>query len=112
MCNLWKFSFIFRLYLQQSLNATVGPAIVEDYMGFDWRYVTEKKNKFNWGDLTANLLFISMEGNVTPCHYDEQQNFFAQIKGYKRCLLFAPDQFENLYPHPVHHPHDRQSMVS
>lgn len=81
-------------------------------MGFDWRYVTEKKNKFNWGDLTANLLFISMEGNVTPCHYDEQQNFFAQIKGYKRCILFAPDQFENLYPHPVHHPHDRQSMVS
>ncbi|XP_018575930.1 hypoxia-inducible factor 1-alpha inhibitor [Anoplophora glabripennis] len=100
-----------RVYLQQMLNSTVGPAIVEDYMKFDWRYVVEKKNKHNWGELTSNLLFIGMEGNVTPCHYDEQQNFFAQIQGYKRCILFAPDQFECLYPHPVHHPHDRQSMV-
>lgn len=99
------------MYLQQILNSTVGPAIVEDYMKFDWRYVVEKKNKFNWGELTSNLLFIGMEGNVTPCHYDEQQNFFAQIQGFKRCILFAPDQFECLYPHPVHHPHDRQSMV-
>ena len=50
-------------------------------------------------------------GNVTPAHYDEQQNFFAQIKGYKRCILFPPDQFECLYPFPVHHPCDRQSQV-
>eukprot|EP00069_Balaena_mysticetus_P013177 bmy_21980T0 len=50
-------------------------------------------------------------GNVTPAHYDEQQNFFAQIKGYKRCILFPPDQFECLYPYPVHHPCDRQSQV-
>jgi len=48
---------------------------------------------------------------VTPAHYDEQQNFFAQIKGYKRCILFPPDQFECLYPYPVHHPCDRQSQV-
>lgn len=51
-------------------------------------------------------------GNVTPAHYDEQQNFFAQIKGHKRCILFPPDQFECLYPYPVHHPCDRQSQVS
>ncbi|KAJ8973765.1 hypothetical protein NQ317_017567 [Molorchus minor] len=64
-----------RLYLQQILNSTVGPAIVEDYMKFDWHYVAEKKTKHNWGELTSNLLFIGMEGNVTPCHYDEQENF-------------------------------------
>lgn len=50
-------------------------------------------------------------GNVTPVHYDEQENFFAQIRGTKRFLLFHPDQYENLYPYPVHHPHDRQSQV-
>lgn len=49
---------------------------------------------------------------MTPAHYDEQQNFFAQIKGHKRCILFPPDQFECLYPYPVHHPCDRQSQVS
>ena len=51
-------------------------------------------------------------GDVTPCHYDEQENFYAQIDGYKRVILFPPEQFECLYPHPVHHPHDRQTQVS
>lgn len=57
------------------------------------------------------IIFSLCIGNVTPAHYDEQQNFFAQIKGYKRCILFPPDQFECLYPYPVHHPCDRQSQV-
>lgn len=52
-----------------------------------------------------------MEGNQTPCHYDEQENFFAQVQGFKRCILFPPSEFDCLYPYPVHHPHDRQSMV-
>lgn len=61
----------------------------------------------------SSVFFILsfVKGNVTPAHYDEQQNFFAQIKGYKRCILFPPDQFECLYPYPVHHPCDRQSQV-
>ncbi|CAG9854482.1 unnamed protein product [Phyllotreta striolata] len=100
-----------RLYLQESLNSSMGSTIVEDFLKFNWQFVTEKKNKYHWGELTSNVLFVAMEGNVTPCHYDEQQNLFAQIAGYKRCILFAPDQFECLYPHPVYHPHDRQSMI-
>lgn len=52
-----------------------------------------------------------IQGNVTPCHYDEQQNFYAQLRGYKRIMLFRPSQFENLYPHPVHHPYDRQTQA-
>lgn len=55
--------------------------------------------------------FIADAGDVTPCHYDEQENFYAQIGGYKRVILFPPEQFECLYPHPVHHPHDRQTQV-
>lgn len=101
----------FRLYLQQGLNNTVGHAIMQDFVKFDWEYCIGKQTKHNWGPLTSNLLLIGMEGNVTPCHYDEQQNLFAQLQGYKRCILFPPDQFECLYPHPVYHPHDRQSMV-
>lgn len=100
-----------RLYLQQGLNNTVGIAIVEDFLSFDWEFCMNKQVKHNWGPLTSNLLLIGMEGNVTPCHYDEQQNFFAQVYGYKRCILFPPDNFECLYPYPVYHPHDRQSMV-
>ncbi|XP_008117604.2 hypoxia-inducible factor 1-alpha inhibitor [Anolis carolinensis] len=100
-----------RLYLQQTLNDTVGRKIVVDFLGFNWNWINRQQAKRGWGQLTSNLLLIGMEGNVTPAHYDEQQNFFAQIKGYKRCILFSPDQFECLYPYPVHHPCDRQSQV-
>ncbi|XP_054655274.1 hypoxia-inducible factor 1-alpha inhibitor [Dunckerocampus dactyliophorus] len=101
-----------RVYLQQTLNDTVGKKIVVDFLGFNWNWINKQQAKRNWGQLTSNLLLIGMEGNVTPAHYDEQQNFFAQIKGYKRCILFPPNQFECLYPYPVHHPCDRQSQVN
>lgn len=58
---------------------------------------------------SESLLLIS--GNVTPAHYDEQENFFAQIRGYKRFILFHPDQFKCMYPYPTYHPCDRQSQV-
>ncbi|XKL68822.1 hypothetical protein PGB90_006591 [Kerria lacca] len=100
-----------RLYLQQVLDNSVGISIVQDFVKFNWNWITEKQIKNNWGSLTSNLLLVSMEGNVTPCHYDEQQNFYAQVKGYKRIILFRPSQFKCLYPHPVYHPYDRQSQV-
>ncbi|XP_034040551.1 hypoxia-inducible factor 1-alpha inhibitor [Thalassophryne amazonica] len=100
-----------RVYLQQTLNDTVGKKIIVDFLGFNWNWINKQQAKRNWGQLTSNLLLIGMEGNVTPAHYDEQQNFFAQIKGHKRCILFPPDQFKCLYPYPVHHPCDRQSQV-
>ena len=48
---------------------------------------------------------------MTPAHYDEQQNFFAQLCGRKRVILFPPGEFGALYPFPDHHPNDRQSQV-
>ncbi|CAN7989665.1 unnamed protein product [Ixodes pacificus] len=59
----------------------------------------------------SDFVFWMFAGNVTPAHYDEQQNFFAHLRGHKRFLLFSPDQYGCLYPHPVWHPHDRQSQV-
>ncbi|CAG0883921.1 unnamed protein product [Darwinula stevensoni] len=100
-----------RLYLQQALNSTVGEAIVNDFRGFQWSWINEVQKANGWGPLTSNLLFIGMEGNLTPAHYDEQENLFCQVEGRKRCILFPPDQFSCLYPYPVYHPHDRQSQV-
>ncbi|CAM1314576.1 HIF1AN (predicted) [Pycnogonum litorale] len=99
------------LYLQYQLTDSVGQAIVDDFLTFNWPWVTAQQKKHQWGPLTSNLLLVGMPGSVTPVHYDEQQNFFGQLYGEKRCILFPPEQFECLYPHPVFHPHDRQSQV-
>lgn len=100
-----------RLYLQQPLNDTVGKQVVDDFLAFNWQWIMKIQRDNNWGRLTSNLLLISTKGNVTPAHYDEQHNFFAQIRGTKRFILFPPEQLDCLYPHPVWHPHDRQSQV-
>jgi len=47
------------------------------------------------------MLLIGEHGNITPCHYDEQENLFSQIKGYKRCILYHPKEFNKLYTYPV-----------
>uniref|UniRef100_G3MRR5 JmjC domain-containing protein n=1 Tax=Amblyomma maculatum TaxID=34609 RepID=G3MRR5_AMBMU len=100
-----------KYYLQQAMNETVGPNIVLDFLGFNWEWANRQQKQNGWGPLTSNLLLVATEGNITPTHYDEQQNFFAQLRGHKRFLLFSPDQYKCLYPHPVWHPHDRQSQV-
>jgi len=56
-------------------------------------------------------LFCGQEGDFSPCHYDPQDNMFAQVRGFKRVLLFHPRHIRSLYPWPVHHPQDRQSRV-
>ena len=93
------------------LNDSVGKNIVKDFLGFKWNWLTAMQRKMKWGTLTSNLLLIGLPGNITPVHYDEQQNFFCQVSGYKRIILFHPDQFKCLYPFPLYHPCDRQSQV-
>lgn len=58
---------IFRVYLQQTLNDTVGRKIVVDFLGFNWNWINKQQTQQNWGQLTSNLLLIGMEG-TTPDH--------------------------------------------
>jgi hypothetical protein len=100
-----------RFYLQTGLVEGVGEFMLRDFRAFDWAWLRTVRERLGWADLTSNLLLVGERGNVTPAHYDEQQNLFAQLSGSKRVVLFSPDDFCALCPFPVHHPNDRQSMV-
>lgn len=56
----------YRLYLQQTLNDTVGRKIVVDFLGFNWNWINKQQGKRGWGQLTSNLLLIGMEGKRFP----------------------------------------------
>jgi hypoxia-inducible factor 1-alpha inhibitor (HIF hydroxylase) len=100
-----------RLYLQTALVDGVGAEMMADFRAFDWEGVLATQQRLGWGSLSSNLLLVGQKGNTTPCHYDEQQNLFAQLHGAKRVILFSPADFGCLYPFPMHHPCDRQSQV-
>ena len=100
-----------RYYLQTGLVEGVGEAMVHDFRSFKWGWMHSETARCGWGELSSNLLLVGERFNSTPAHYDEQQNFFAQLVGQKRVVLFSPDDFGCLYPFPVHHPNDRQTMV-
>ena len=68
------------IYYQDALTDTVGSNIKHDFVHFNWKWVNERKKRYNWGNLSSNLLLISPPGNLTPCHYDEQHNFFCQVQ--------------------------------
>jgi len=50
------------------------------------------------GELLQVNLWVGEAGNVTPLHFDIENNFLAQIIGRKRVTLFDPGQTGYLYP--------------
>ena len=67
------------IYYQDTLTDAVGASIKHDFIHFNWKWLNERKKRYNWGTLTTNLLLIGQPGNVTPLHYDEQHNYFCQV---------------------------------
>ena len=49
-------------------------------------------------------LWLSMEGGVTPCHFDGFHNMYVQIAGVKRFLLLPPDSHASREFYPFLHP--------
>ena len=77
------------IYYQDTLTDAVGTSIKHDFVHFNWRWLNDRKKRYNWGQLTTNLLLIGQPGNITPCHYDEQHNFFCEVHtGTCMCVYY------------------------
>ena len=72
------------------------------------------------------FLWMSAPGTVTPsvsiglisrlhsclvAHFDLFHNFYVQIQGRKKFVLFPPAQWEQLYLYPILHPGGRSAQV-
>jgi hypothetical protein len=51
--------------------------------------------------INAVNLWMAAPGTVTPLHYDDTHNLFAQISGVKTFYLFPPENLDSLYPGPL-----------
>ena len=100
------------VYMQHTLTEGIGEKVAQDYKSFKWEWLLGIQQAIGLGRLKASVLWCGIAGCVSPLHYDEALNFFAQCVGQKRFVLFDPSQYTSLYPYPVHHACDRQSQVN
>ena len=96
-CNTQRRHRRKRAYLQQGLFMGIGDQVTRDFQGFNWDWLNALTKLLRFGPQTSNLLLIGEDGCITPCHYDEQENLFAQVQGHKRCVLFSPEHYNKLY---------------
>jgi len=99
-------------YMQECYGENVvDEDMKRQYEAFNWPWLNNIKSECGWKEFEKNLLFIGQDGYLSPAHFDGIENFFAQIKGRKQCVLFPRSMFERMYPHPTSHPCDCQSSV-
>lgn len=53
------------------------------------------------GLITAVNLWLAAMSTVTPLHYDDTHNLFAQVSGTKTFYLLPPENLDALYPGPL-----------
>ncbi len=51
--------------------------------------------------ISAVNLWLAAPSTVTPLHYDDTHNLFAQVSGSKTFYLFPPENLDALYPGPL-----------
>jgi hypothetical protein len=62
-------------------------------------------------NLSAPMIWMGHEGVIANTHYDRSHNFFVQVVGTKRWLLYPPSSWTMLYLFPSLHPHYHQTQV-
>ena len=70
-------------------SAPLGDALLRDLRKIEWPWLHRVREAAGWGRFDLAQLWAGRCGGVTPLHYDEKENFLAQICGRKHVLLFA-----------------------
>ena len=78
-------------------------------MGMDW--LASAMHTAGCEGFHSCTLWAGNGGGCTPMHFDNLSNFFTQLVGRKRLLLFPPEQWPHVYPYPCTHPMDSYAMV-
>jgi hypoxia-inducible factor 1-alpha inhibitor (HIF hydroxylase) len=63
----------------------MGPAMMDEYMKFSLNAAVQFKLAGRWDAFSTNLLLVGPAGAITPAHFDEQENLFAQLNGQLTC---------------------------
>jgi len=65
-----------------------------------------------WRKVLELNMWSGTDNVTTPLHYDVTHNFYVQVKGRKRFVLFPPSDWRKLYLYPRIHPSTRMSQVA
>ena len=76
-----------------------------------WEKLRAIQSAAAMGPVTSVQVFASPADTASPLHYDQLHNFFFQLSGRKRFILFPPAATPWLVPFPVDHPLDRRSQL-
>ncbi|XP_012143170.1 jumonji C domain-containing protein 5 isoform X4 [Megachile rotundata] len=82
-------------YLAQHQLFDQIPELKEDFMVPEYCSFTDN-DSIESPDINA---WFGPEGTVSPLHFDPKHNLLCQVFGYKRVILYHPNDSSNLYPY-------------
>ena len=93
-------------YLQEGLCGH--PEMAEDFKSWDWKWLLDVVASCGWGAPDMSSIFVGMEGNSTPIHFDDQENIFCQVQGDKEVFLYVRDNPQHIPSTHTHtHKHNK-----
>lgn len=85
---------------------SLAPELRPDIQPTSFLFLTERDE-----ERARHFLWLSSPEVALHTHFDQDHNFFVQIHGRKRIVLFPPSASDWLYPYPRTHPLWHKSQV-
>ncbi|XP_015589895.1 jmjC domain-containing protein 5 isoform X2 [Cephus cinctus] len=83
-------------YLAQHQLFEQIPELKDDFAIPDYCNFSDTEDEASIPDINV---WFGPNGTVSPLHYDPKNNLLCQVFGYKRIILYSPEDSLNLYPY-------------